>query len=156
DYHNRRFLDYVGRTADEMGGWTWTEMLHPDDADGARRAWQHAADAGGEYETEFRLRRHDGVYRWHRSRGSPMRDADGRITRWFGTCTDIEDRRRSEERLRESEERFRALMEQSPLCVHVFSPDGRIVRVNQAWEELWGITLDRVAGYNVLTDPQLE
>ncbi len=69
---------------------------------------------------------------------------------------DISERKRLEESLRASEGRFRGLMEQAPFSVQVFAPDGRTVRVNRAWEELWGVTLDQMAGYNVLADEQLE
>src|SRR5437764_3094632 len=66
DYYNGRFLDYLGRTLDEMDGWTWAEMLHPDDVERSRRAWVEAFTGGTEYEVEYRIRRHDGHYRWHR------------------------------------------------------------------------------------------
>ncbi len=69
---------------------------------------------------------------------------------------DISERRRLEESLRASEGRFRGLMEQAPFSVQVFAPDGRTVRVNRAWEELWGVTLDQIDGYNILADEQLE
>ena len=69
---------------------------------------------------------------------------------------DISERKRLEESLRASEGRFRGLMEQAPFSVQVFAPDGRTVRVNRAWEELWGVTLDQIAGYNILADEQLE
>src|SRR5919112_5221307 len=64
-------------------------------------------------------------------------------------------RREAEAALRDSETRFRLMIEQSPLSIQIFSPDGRTLRVNRAWEELWGVTLDRIPGYNVLQDPQL-
>src|ERR687897_913630 len=66
------------------------------------------------------------------------------------------ERRRAETALRTSETRFRLMIEQSPLSTQIFSPDGRTLRVNRAWEELWGVTLDQVADYNILHDPQLE
>src|ERR671916_3468572 len=64
-------------------------------------------------------------------------------------------RREAEAALRDSETRFRLMIEQSPLSIQIFSPDGRTLRVNRAWEKLWGVTLDRVPAYNVLQDPQL-
>src|SRR5919112_5948907 len=64
-------------------------------------------------------------------------------------------RREAEAALRDSETRFRLMIEQSPLSIQIFSPDGRTLRVNRAWEELWGVTLDKIPGYNVLQDPQL-
>ena len=63
---------------------------------------------------------------------------------------------RAEEALRESEGRFRGLMEQAPFSIQIFAPDGRTLRVNRAWEELWGVKLDQIAEYNILEDPQLE
>jgi PAS domain S-box-containing protein len=69
---------------------------------------------------------------------------------------ELEDRQRAEEAARLSEERFRAIMEQSPLSTQILDPNGTTLRVNRAWEELWGVTLDQLGGYNVLEDPQLE
>ena len=146
DFYNRRFLDYLGLTPDEMGGWTWAEMLHPDDADGARRAWERAASTGGEYEVEFRIRRHDGVYRWHRSHGSPMRDDEDRITRWFGTCTDIDDRRRADETLRASEERFARFMQHLPGLAWIKDSQGRYVYANDDAVRAFGVPREVLYG----------
>jgi PAS domain S-box-containing protein len=87
---------------------------------------------------------------------APIRDADGNILGSVLVFRDISERERLEESLRQSEQRFRGLMEQAPFSVQIFSPDGRTARVNRAWEELWGVKLSQVADYNVLEDPQLE
>jgi PAS domain S-box-containing protein len=146
DYYNRRFLDYLGLTSDQMGGWTWTEVLHLDDADGARRAWERAFTTGGEYEVEFRLRRHDGVYRWHRSHGSPMRDDAGRITRWFGTCTDIDDRKKAEDVLRAIEERFARFMQHLPGLAWIKDSQGRYVYANDDAVRAFGMPRETLYG----------
>lgn len=98
DYYNHQFLTHLDKTMAEMEGWKWIGTLHPDDALKARAAWSEATRSGNSYEIEFRIRRGtDGSYRWHLSRGLPLRDDQGRIVRWFGTCTDIEDHKRAEE-----------------------------------------------------------
>jgi PAS domain S-box-containing protein len=86
----------------------------------------------------------------------PILGSDGQVALVGGMAIDITEQRQVEQALRHSEERFRNLMEQAPFSVQVFSPDGRTSRVNRAWEELWGVTLDQIGDYNVLEDPQLQ
>jgi PAS domain S-box-containing protein len=109
DFHSRRFLEYLGRTAEQMQGWAWADVLHPEDRERSRAAWLQALASGSSYEVEYRIRRHDGVYRWHVGRALPMRDDAGRVVRWYGTCADIHDRKRLEQELRlQAEELSRA------------------------------------------------
>ncbi len=104
----------MGRPLAEMLGDGWAQQLHPDDLGPAVARWAEATATGALYEVEYRLRRHDGVYRWHLGRAIPERDAAGQIVRWFGTSTDIDDQKRTEAALRESEERYRALLRNFP------------------------------------------
>jgi PAS domain S-box-containing protein len=103
DYYNSRFLDYLGVTREGMGEWTWVGTLHPDDAAPAQEAWRQAYENDREYEIEYRIRRAaDGRYLWHLGRAVPLRDSEGRILRWFGTCTDIDEQKRTERELHEA------------------------------------------------------
>jgi PAS domain S-box-containing protein len=111
DFYNRSFLDYLGTTLHRVQGRSWAQALHPDDVERSLRAWQDAYTTGGEYDIKYRIRRHDGQYRWHRCHATPMRDAQGRITRWFGTCTDIDEEKRAAEELARGEERLRLALE---------------------------------------------
>ncbi|WP_182113871.1 MULTISPECIES: sensor domain-containing diguanylate cyclase [unclassified Actinotalea] len=90
-YFNQQWLDYTGLTLAESLGDGWNPPFHPDDRPLSRRLWAEATRTGQPYEIEYRLRRHDGVYRWMLGRAVPMRDDTGAIVKWFGTCTDIED-----------------------------------------------------------------
>jgi PAS domain S-box-containing protein len=96
DFYNRRWYEYIGASPEETRGAGWNDAVHPDDQQRAWERWQHSLRTGEDYEVEYRFRRHDGVYRWFLGRALPMRDADGRIVRWFGTCTDIDDQKRLE------------------------------------------------------------
>jgi PAS domain S-box-containing protein len=96
DFFNQRWLDYTGLTAEEAHDWGWTGALHPDDLNGVVDYWRSVLTSGEPAEIEARLRRFDGVYRWFLFRAIPSLDADGRIVKWFGTNTDIEDRKRAE------------------------------------------------------------
>ena len=94
DYFNARWYEFTGVPAGSTDGEGWNGMFHPDDQARAREAWSHSLATGDLYKIEYRLRRADGVYRWTLGRATPIRNDAGEITRWFGTCTDIEDIKR--------------------------------------------------------------
>lgn len=96
---NQCWLDYTGLTLEESLGFGWNPPFHPEDRGLAAERWLQATSSGEPYEIEYRLRRWDGVYHWMLGRAVPMRDAEGNIVKWFGTCTDIDDLKRTQERL---------------------------------------------------------
>ena len=96
DYYNQRWFEYTGLTLEETQGWGWQLALHPDDVEDSVESWKTSVQTGRTYEVEYRFKRaSDGAYRWHLGRALPVRDAEGKILKWFGTCTDIDDRQRS-------------------------------------------------------------
>ena len=97
DYLSPQWLAYTGETEATQVGAGWLDRLHPDDRAATVEAWTRAVAASSQYEVEFRLRRADGQYRWFQTRAVPLKDAAGAVVRWFGTNTDIDDRRRAEE-----------------------------------------------------------
>jgi PAS domain S-box-containing protein len=105
-YFNQRWVEYTGLTVEESYGRGWNTPFHPDDKQAAWQAWNHAVESGETYRVESRLRRADGSYHWFLMRGVPSRDAAGRIVKWFGTCTDIDDLKRVEQEARSARERL--------------------------------------------------
>jgi PAS domain S-box-containing protein len=93
---SRRWLDYTGLSAAELRGWGWKVAVHADDLETVIGKWQALLDSRQPGEIEGRVRRFDGAYRWHLFRAEPSRDDSGDIIRWYGTNTDIEDRKRAE------------------------------------------------------------
>ena len=91
DYFNQRWYDYTGVAAGSTDGAGWSDMFHPDDQPRAWERWRHSLATGESYEVEYRLRHHSGEYRWVLGRAQPQRDDEGRIVRWFGTCTEIQE-----------------------------------------------------------------
>ncbi|GAC1578266.1 MAG: hypothetical protein NVS3B5_10810 [Sphingomicrobium sp.] len=91
DYYNARWYEFTGVPQGSTDGEGWNGMFHPDDQELAWAKWRHSLETGDPYEIEYRLRDRHGDYRWVLGRALPMRDEAGRITRWFGTCTDIHD-----------------------------------------------------------------
>jgi PAS domain S-box-containing protein len=100
EYFNQRWYDYTGLTPEETAGEGWRRAFHPDDLPEAAARWAQALRTGEPYEVEYRCRRHDGAWRWFLGRAHPVRDEAGRIIRWFGTCTDIDDQWRASDALR--------------------------------------------------------
>src|ERR1700751_5901024 len=103
DFFNPRWLDYTGLSRDQSRDWRWTAAIHPDYSSRLTDAWQSILVSGKPGETEARLRRFDGAYRWFLFRANALRDESGKIIKWYGTNVDIEDRKRAEEELRRSE-----------------------------------------------------
>ena len=97
DYYNARWYEFTGAPVGSTDGEGWNDMFHPDDQARAWERWRHSLETGELYEIEYRLRHHSGVYRWTLGRAAPIRDESGRITRWFGTCTDIDELKRIEQ-----------------------------------------------------------
>jgi PAS domain S-box-containing protein len=91
DYFNARWYEFTGVPSGSTDGEAWNGMFHPDDQERAWEVWRHCLETGEPYETEYRLRHRTGEYRWTLGRAMPVRDEDGKIVRWIGTCTDIHD-----------------------------------------------------------------
>lgn len=96
-YFNQRWVEYTGRTMEESYGFGWLEAFHPDDRVRTIERWQQATASGEAYEIEYRLVRADGGYGWVLGRAMPLRDASGKISQWFGSCTDIDSQKKAEE-----------------------------------------------------------
>ena len=104
DYLSPQWTEYTGRPAREQLGYGWLELVHPDDRERILATWQRALHSGY-FDAEYRIRRHDGAWRWFKARAVPARDPDGHVTRWYGSSTDIHDLRTAEEAVREADRR---------------------------------------------------
>jgi PAS domain S-box-containing protein len=130
---NARAALYTGVQTDDLTGWSWERVIHPEDLEATVRDWTKILQTGEPQPLEFRIKQLNGEYRWHITRQVPSRDSEGRIVRWYGTCTDIEDHKRAEEALRASEERYRTLFHSIPDPMFVFDPQAlRFLAVNDA------------------------
>src|SRR5215467_61938 len=130
DYFSTQWTQHTGVPERDLLGWRWLEVLHPDDREPTRRLWADSVAGRSPYDVEYRVRSSDGVYRWFKTRGTPIRDGAGRVVKWFGTCTDISDLRQTEQALRESEERFRGTFENAAVGITHNDSAGRFLRVN--------------------------
>jgi diguanylate cyclase (GGDEF)-like protein/PAS domain S-box-containing protein len=101
DFFNQRCFDYTGRTFEQLRGAGWTTIVHPDDLPICAEEWKNALRTGNPYNVQYRLRGGDGIYRWFLCRANPIRDSKGKIVKWFGTCTDIEDQKKNQQILEE-------------------------------------------------------
>lgn len=133
DFLSDRWGLYTGIPSEQQLGYQWAQCIHPDDREAAMQAWRQTVETGADFSTEFRLRRHDGVYRWFETRAIPLRDSAGKIVRWFGTNLDIDDRR-------SSEQQFRRVFESSLIGIVFYDLDGRIFHPNQAFLKMMGFT----------------
>jgi PAS domain S-box-containing protein len=149
DFINQRFLEFTGRSMEDMLGWGWGSLVHPDDLTRYVGEWQAAVATGEPMESEARVRRMDGDYRWLLIRNVPLRDKPGNIVNWYGTAIDIEERHRAEDALRKSE----AYLAEAQRLSHTGSwawsvGTGRV---------FWSIETFRIFGFNPnITTPTTE
>jgi PAS domain S-box-containing protein len=115
EYYNKRWYEYTGVPYGSTDGDAWNGMFHSEDQPRARERWQHSLVTGEPYEIEYRLRRADGVYRWVLGRAECVRDKQGNIVKWYGTCTDIHDHKEVEQKLLEAREDLEARVYQRTL-----------------------------------------
>src|SRR6266851_2560374 len=139
-YGNRRWRDYTTMTSQQSQGDGWLQAIHPDDYQHTMTVLHQACASGEPFEIENRFKDgKTGDYRWFLARAMPVRDEAGQIVKWFGTNTDIEDQKRIEEALRQSQERVRALMNSSIIGIFV-SEEDQIVEANETYLRMTGYT----------------
>lgn len=136
----------TGQTPEDYQGFGWAAAVHPDDAEPTLRAWTAAVAQGGPYTFEHRVRRHDGAWRDFAVRAVAVLEPDGSIREWIGVHTDITERKRAEERLREGESRFRAMADSAPAPVWMTSAEGGVTFANEAFAEFAGMEAGALLG----------
>ena len=142
DFNNQRWLEYTGLSADQAAGWGYVDVIHPEDYERRTPQWKAAFAAGEPMEDEARLRRADGQYRWFLHRAVPLRDEAGKILKWVGTSTDIDDLKRAEGVLREQA----GLLDLSHDTVFVRDMNDVITYWNRGAEMLYGWSRDEAVG----------
>jgi PAS domain S-box-containing protein len=155
DFVNRPWRDYTGVSSqEEARAMTWAITVQPDDLDANETEWRACLASGKALKTERRLRRADGEYRWHMTRRVPLRDDEGNIIKWYGIAFDIEDQKRAESALRESQARLaeverelRLTIDRIPTLAWHTRPDGFAEYLNKRWLDYTGLSLDRALGW---------
>jgi PAS domain S-box-containing protein len=145
-YLNDRWFEYTGQTPEQALPDGWAATLHPDDAPRTAAVWADARGRGVTYEIEVRYRRRDGEYRWYLARALPVRDAADNIVAWFGSSTDIHDRKLAESALAESEARFRNMADNAPVMIWMTDTSGYCTYLNRPWHEFTGQTVEEGLG----------
>jgi PAS domain S-box-containing protein len=141
---NKQWLDYTGLSVESAPGLQWEAVVHPDDLENVIDTWRRHLASAEPIEVEARLRRFDGGYRWFLLRAVPLRDEQNNVIKWYGTNTDIEDRKQMETSLRRDKVELRLIIDTIPQYIIVLEPDGTLKQVNQQVLDYTGLTSDDV------------
>ena len=144
---NPQLMEYFGQTLEQLRQWRMTDTIHPEDLPHVIEVFTRSIGSGSPYEIVQRFRRSDGVYRWFLNCGLPVRDTSGHIARWCVLLTDIDERKRAEDALRESERELRLIVDSIPGFVAAFTPGGELEFVNRQILDYFGRTLDELKGW---------
>ena len=149
EFCNQRWLDYTGMSLNEVEGRDWAAAIHPADRSDLKEKWRAALAQGSSFEAEARMRRSDGSFRWFLIQALPVRDSDGRIIRWHGTNTDIEELKRAQDEAQTQSSRLDEFFEQAPEAVAVLTMDHRVIRVNKEFTRMFGYEPQEVLGRSI-------
>jgi PAS domain S-box-containing protein len=140
EFVNQTWLEYTGYPQEQLTGWGWQTVIHPDDITRFMDEWNAARAAGQPFENEVRLRRADGEYRWFSVKKVPHRDTSGHIFRWLGTGQDIQ-------KMKTAEAQLRIAVDTAPALIHSARPDGYIDFLNKGWLEYVGLPMEDLEGW---------
>lgn len=148
-YTNSAYQRYSGLSFNELLGRGFMQLVHPDDLPGLPERWAVVMAKGEPFEAQYRIRRHDGAYRWHVVRGGPVKDAQGNVLRWTGACTDVEDMRVAVEQARDSTEMLQAMGKLTDALVFAKDDQGRMFIANDATLAVLGRPAEEVIGQRI-------
>ena len=138
---------FTGQTIEQWLGWGWASAVHPDDQEAIQTSWRRAIATKTPLKVDYRLKRHDGEYRWTAVNGVPVLDEAGVLREWIGTNTDITDQKMAEAAVLERERQFHTLAELIPAMTWMANPDGHIFWFNRRWYDYTGTTLEQLEGW---------
>ena len=138
DYVSPQFVAYTGVPEAEQLGFDWLRQIHPDDRETLFAVWSRTVATGEPFDVEYRIRRNDGVYRWFKTRAVALRDSGGKVVKWFGSNTDIDDQKQAERSLLESKERLNGIVSSAMDAIITVDEEQRVVLFNEAAERMFG------------------
>src|SRR5215472_8693948 len=144
DMVNRHLLEYFGTTIEEARQWGTNDLVHPEDLPRLIELFTRSIESGTPCESEHRLRRRDGVYRWFQARAFPLRDANGAILRWCVLLMDIDDRKRAEDAVRTSERSLKLIIDTIPAVAWSARADGSADFFSQHYLDYVGLSLEQM------------
>src|SRR5579863_220890 len=138
EFFNQLWLEYTGLSAEQALDWGWKVAIHPEDLPRILEAFHEALSLGQSFEVEGRFRRWDGQFRWFLFRGNPLLDGSGKVVKWYGTNTDLEERKRAEDALRSNEQSLRLIVDSIPGFVSIMNAAGNVELQNRQVLEYTG------------------
>jgi PAS domain S-box-containing protein len=148
DYLSRQWVEYTGKPESEQLGYGWLEQVHTDDSENLIAAWLRTVQTGEQFEAEFRIRRADGAWRWFIARATPLRDAEGRIVKWYGSSSDIDDLKRTEAALARERAVLAGIMNATDVMLVYLDRDFNFVWVNPAYAQTCRMHPQEMIGKN--------
>jgi PAS domain S-box-containing protein len=144
EFINQHYCDYVGLPPEQLLHWGWTSAVHPDDLRGLETAWREVMASGKGGEAEARFRRSDGEYRWLLARVNPLHDGNGNIVKWYGLNTDIDERKRAEQKALEAERELQRTIDSIPALAATYNANGSRISVNKLARDFTGLSAEDV------------